>query len=751
MQIRPLFKHLYANIPAVILRQKAVFFLIILDVVFFHELLLNPNNMLSPGADIAAGYAPWFLLFTKTVHTFGQLPLWNPLFFSGTSFIGNPQAALFYPLHWLFFITPFYATFGYIVALDVLLMGIFTYFYCKIIKQPTESALLSAIILMFSGTVLTRIYPGHFYILNSFCWFPGLLYLSERYLQKKFFGTCIAATITFALMYLAGSIQIAFYSTFFVFLYYILRYYSITGFSRFFFPTKLWLFPLIVLGGGIGLTAVQLLPQIELSSFSGRGGGLEFMQSSSFSSHPYQILTLLLPHFFGDESKMGFWGKGNFWETCGYIGIIPFILALLSLLKRKNTYITIFLLFAVLTTLLSFGNHTPVFYLFYKIVPGFDLFRAPARFLFIYAFSMSVLAGFGLQISTQIANHPRIISKLKLLTIVTFLLALACLLFLMQNKDLILNFMQTHFQQKYFIISLDYAYSLIVNDILLFWIMILCFLFIFTAFAFNYISRNIFLLATFSLVFIDIWGFSWNYTATKPVSEIIPKTSLITYISKDKGKFRILDMSGRFYTQSAQNNIENSTGYDPLFLNSYREYLWKAGPHLPDRFENFIILYSLQRPDILRRLNVKYILAEKPLYTSGLTLITHNHYYLYRVNNFLPRAYVTSQSGKINDIVRITIDTPNKIMYEVTNKTSGQLTLSELYYPGWEAFDNGKKVQIIKVDTLFQGLHLPAGKHIITFIYNPLSFQTGKVISLVTGGILGILVLFTSIRNRRKT
>ena len=41
---------------------------------------------------------------------------------------------------------------------------------------------------------------------------------------------------------------------------------------------------------------------------------------------------------------------------------------------------------------LAFGAYNPVYYLLYKLVPGFDLFRAPARWLLLYAFGAAILA-----------------------------------------------------------------------------------------------------------------------------------------------------------------------------------------------------------------------------------------------------------------------------------------------------------------------------------------------------------------------
>jgi hypothetical protein len=50
---------------------------------------------------------------------------------------------------------------------------------------------------------------------------------------------------------------------------------------------------------------------------------------------------------------------------------------------------------ALLGVFLAFGAYNPLYYLLYRLVPGFDLFRVPARWLMLYAFGMAVLAGIG--------------------------------------------------------------------------------------------------------------------------------------------------------------------------------------------------------------------------------------------------------------------------------------------------------------------------------------------------------------------
>ena len=64
---------------------------------------------------------------------------------------------------------------------------------------------------------------------------------------------------------------------------------------------------------------------------------------------------------------------------------------------------------------------------------------------------------------------------------------------------------------------------------------------------------------------------------------------------------------------------------------------------------------------------------------------------------------------------------------------------SEMYYPGWEGFVDGNKVDVIKVNNTFRALFVPAGPHTVLYRYNPRIFAIGGVITLITVGIMVFL------------
>ena len=59
------------------------------------------------------------------------------------------------------------------------------------------------------------------------------------------------------------------------------------------------------------------------------------------------------------------------------------------------------ILLAVIGLVLALGAYNPLYYLLWRFVPGFDLFRTAARWLALYAVGMAGLAGVGLDVLGQ--------------------------------------------------------------------------------------------------------------------------------------------------------------------------------------------------------------------------------------------------------------------------------------------------------------------------------------------------------------
>ena len=79
--------------------------------------------------------------------------------------------------------------------------------------------------------------------------------------------------------------------------------------------------------------------------------------------------------------------------------------------------------------------------------------------------------------------------------------------------------------------------------------------------------------------------------------------------------------------------------------------------------------------------------------------------------------------------VTLTDYQPNALKYEVDSKNGGVVVFSEIYYPGWISYIDGKEVEHGRADYILRAMNVPAGKHQIEFRFDPKSLHTTETIA----------------------
>lgn len=77
---------------------------------------------------------------------------------------------------------------------------------------------------------------------------------------------------------------------------------------------------------------------------------------------------------------------------------------------------------------------------------------------------------------------------------------------------------------------------------------------------------------------------------------------------------------------------------------------------------------------------------------------------------------------------------------EVKSLGNALLSMSDLYYPGWRAFIDGRECPIMRADYLFRAVPVAAGTHHLRFEYQPMSFWAGLLCFVIT--LIGILLFW---------
>jgi hypothetical protein len=70
-------------------------------------------------------------------------------------------------------------------------------------------------------------------------------------------------------------------------------------------------------------------------------------------------------------------------------------------------------------------------------------------------------------------------------------------------------------------------------------------------------------------------------------------------------------------------------------------------------------------------------------------------------------------------------------VWEIDAPEDGWLLERDLYWPGWKAVRDGRTTDLYAADGIFRAVFVPAGRHMVTVRYRPLSFIAGVLVTLL--------------------
>lgn len=325
----------------------------------------------------------------------GSLPLWTTDVLAGYPLLAEGQLGALYPPNLVL-----YALLPVPIAMNVFIVGhlclaaLGVYGFARRLRVHRLAALCSGWVYALGGFLVAHL--NHINILACAAWLPWLFLLTDRLLvgeaTRRRTGDTILLAVVLGLEFLAGHVQIALLSLLAVVLYALFLVWAIRP------KAELLARFLIALGVGVGLAAAQLLPSFELTQLSVRAGGLDPAFFTSFSLHPLYLVSLLLPFVRGNPYP------NASVELVGYVGWLPLLIALVApFVRHQGPDVALrpvrrtgfFALLAVVGVLLALGRWNPAYMLLLRL-PLFNLFRVPARYLYLFSFSVAMLTGLGL-------------------------------------------------------------------------------------------------------------------------------------------------------------------------------------------------------------------------------------------------------------------------------------------------------------------------------------------------------------------
>ncbi|MEP7290031.1 MAG: YfhO family protein [Chloroflexota bacterium] len=721
--------------------------LALLTIIFLKPIVFPDPNTALNGADFRTLFYPLHQYIRETVQA-GELPLWNPRIYIGHPVIGDPHAALLYPATWFMWLVGVERGMNLSMVFHMWLAAWGMARLTRSFGSTHVGGILAGIVYAMSGWAAARFYAGHYQLYVVFAWIPWALVAYRYALRRGTWRSGLPGAAVLGAAILAGHPPMLVYlviSLGTMWIFHIAQ--SDDPMQAAWRATRQLAF--IAVSGAI-LGAALLLPAAELTDVSVRtADDLGFV--NSFALPPAQYISLALPTFFGTPgvSQYGYWGMDFYQEFTAYAGLLPLLAIPLAFrLRRREAWY--FIGMVAFGLVLSIGVEGALVALFYQWIPGFSLFRVPARGLFFVVLGMAGLTALlvsALQRGTPASRRELLRPAVRLWVPVATAIAFAGAVFLAGWYS-----SASHVQPMPLRALIDAGAFGEAGVILLgVWFA----LWLWTE-ANPKVARWA-LILTCLIITLDAWHIGIRIIQMAPIQEDPIWTGARTYVPTGADA-RVVAPYGFWNVASATGHLDVN-GDDPLEIETYNKL-----DNLSDDYDPLTPVNTL--------LGVKYMLADKPYDKPNFELIgkAGSDLYYRRTDPF-PRAWIAQNvivegnddavlqhitSGKedlrktvyidrpfdcptnpVAGAAAITTYRPNDVTI-ATSGSGGLLVLSDQFYTGWQASVDGKDVETVRTLTAFRGVCVPAGDHTVQFKYRPLSFYAGVIISVV--GWLSLLI-----------
>ena len=731
------------------------------------------NGLLS---DVVSIIYPWRIYGIELLKN-GVWPLWIPHALSGTPLLANFQSGLFYPLNLLFFVFSNINAWSIYIIIQPIMAGFFTFLFLKNLKLNFLPSLIGGFIFAFCGFMLVWLEYG--IVGHAGLWLPLVLLTIDKLSNKPSSLWVVIGAFTVGFSLLAGYPQIAVFSLAVAVLYLLFKIFWIKEKvdSRGF---------LLILGFfflGILLAAVQLLPGLELWRFSIRGAD-PTAAAFNFGLNPLKNLILFwAPDFYGNPATGNFWGNQPYNESALYVGIGGLFLVAFTLFSfTKDKALSFFKILLILSLLMAFLNPISSF-IFNSRLPLLASSSA-GRFLFLVDFSLAILAAFGAQL----------LLKQKKIKLPLIALAVVVVPFLIVFGFVFLS--PGSWPDKDLLENLAVAKRNLILPTLLMTPSVLLFLSLFLKRLLKF--RKGILSLLFLFIIFDLFRFGFKYTPFTNREYLYPETDLTTFLKEQEGLYRFYGLIPQ--SMFIPYNLFSLEGYEPLMIKWYGEF---ANQINEEKFQTVStgsrwVIVNRHESSLLNLMGVKYLLSHNAEPVSNWDaqyfrysekkyklVFQYGKSQVYENKEVLPRAFIVHdfqvlpeeeilrtltnksfdptetlllekkpiklpETKKGEDKVFINENTyfKNEVLIKTNADADGFLFLSDNFYPGWEAFVDGEKTEIYRVDYTFRAIFLLKGEHMVKFLFRPQSFKIGLGISIGTLLVLIVLLSYEVARRR---
>lgn len=357
--------------------------------------VLDGSSLLTE-RDLSVFFIPPRLLWVDAVKGL-DLPLWNPYSYSGTPLLATLQPGVFYPLNLLLLVLPFDLAFNWTIVAHFPMAGIFTYVLARELGSSKTGATTAGLVFMLTG----YLFSVHNVMSTLFtaAWAPLAVVAYLRAVKRRSTGYAVATGVVFTVMFTGGGVEVLFATILLVFI--AALFPSVFDLSTDAIPEPSAragdriVFAAAACVVFLGLSAVQLLPFLELAGQSIRSWGLSYEEATTWSFDFKDFLHFFIPDPYGygvDNEK--YWSNQSWLKTV-YIGAVPFVLAFFFVRDTRRK-VAAFAIVALAYLALALGRNNPVYSVLFNYFPFFSKIRYPVKFLFVPFLFVSLAAGLGM-------------------------------------------------------------------------------------------------------------------------------------------------------------------------------------------------------------------------------------------------------------------------------------------------------------------------------------------------------------------
>ncbi|MEQ1697018.1 MAG: hypothetical protein ABL901_14370 [Hyphomicrobiaceae bacterium] len=723
--------------------------------------------------DAKAHFQAQLQFLSNSLHT-GQSPFWTPNVFAGAPQIADPQSLIFSPalLIAIFNKAPSFTTVDTYVLALLGLGGLAIVMFVRDRGWHPTAGMVAGLMFAFGGSAAWRI--QHIGQIKSYALFGIALWLLARALDRRSPKWGLAAGLAAGLMVVEPD-QIALLGA------YVLAAYVVAWLWHLQKPvTELRrIAPTLFVAGSVTLL-VASLPVLMTYLFlhSSNRPQIAVAEALHGSLHPASLLTAVIGDLYGAlDQAVPFWGPYSYsWHPTDttlsenmsqvYSGALPILLLLtLGIIRGYSwhpdvRFFTVAFLFMLLYAL---GGFTPLFHVLYDYLPGVNLFRRPADATFLLGGLFSIVAAH--LVHLVITGEIEPISKRQR----TFEIGLFTVIF---GAGLSIALWQGHFVHavKPALIAIACVATAVLICAGL------------AKYGAKHAFAG--LTAVTAFMTADLWinnGPNGStalpvayYEMMKPDSDnetikFLKAKLKQSPVSNRRDRIEIVGLGFEWPNISLVHGFEQILGYNPLRLEDVTKAVG-AGDNSADWHQRqFTPLFPSYRSLLADMLGVRYIVSgvpieriDKKLRPGDLRLIARTkEAFIYENQRALPRvtfatnwqpadfdkltasgnwpqfdpaqtvlleegppmlqAEVMVASAKPSSSAVIERFENTLVDVTVEADRAGFLVMNGAWHPWWRATVDGQPAEILKANIMFNAVQVPAGRHKITFEFEPVT------------------------------